>query len=110
MGCEDTLLKQGSSTNQSHSLSNQDPCSYWTESPLFSKEPYTSEVEELKLGSSSKIDIFSSFGTYKAMIKQDAYCSGGISRLTESIEASGLYSISLITYYITLTQDSLAST
>ena len=36
-------------------------------------------------------------------MKQDVYCSSGISRLTESIKASGLYSISLITYYITLT-------
>ena len=26
-------------------------------------------------------------------MKQDVYCSGGISRLTEAIEASGLYSI-----------------
>ena len=76
-----------------------------TYSPLFSKEPYTSKVEELKLGSSSKIDIFSSFGTYEAMMKQDVYCSGGISRLTESIEASGLYSISLSIYYIILTSE-----
>ena len=44
-----------------------------------------------------------SHGAYEAMMKQDVYCSGGISRLTESIEASGLYSILLSTYYITLT-------
>ena len=77
--------------------------SWKTYSLLFNKEPYTSEEEELKLGSSSKIDVFSSSGAYKAMMKQDVYCSGGISRLTESIEASGLYSISLGIYYIILT-------
>ena len=74
-----------------------------TYSPLFNKEPYTSEVEELKLGSSLKIDVFSSSGAYEARMKQDVYCSGGISRLIESNEASGLYSILLSTYYITLT-------
>ena len=40
-----------------------------TYSPLFSKEPYTSKVEELKLGSSSKIDDPSTVGAYEANMK-----------------------------------------
>ena len=80
-------------------------------SPLFNKEPYTSDVEELRVGSSLKIETPSSFGAYEAMMKQDVYCSNGISRLIESIKRTGLYSISLVisemlykpNYYIILT-------